>query len=89
MHQNMKDCTSTLLQTDRFQATALYDSLLHNRCTYCGVSIQIRDYLRGYTAESLLRLKNKSKFDVHESVHRDIITNTISEMQLYRLIYYS
>jgi hypothetical protein len=27
-------------------------------------------------------------FDVHESVHRDIIMNTINEMQLYRLIYY-
>jgi hypothetical protein len=28
-------------------------------------------------------------FDVHESVHRDIIMNTTNEMQLYRLIYYS
>jgi len=29
------------------------------------------------------------KHDVQESVHRDIITNTTKEMQLYRLIYYS
>jgi len=29
------------------------------------------------------------KLDVHESVHRDIITNRTNEMQLYRLIYHS
>jgi len=29
------------------------------------------------------------QFDVHESVHRDIIMNTTNQMQLYRLIYYS
>ena len=28
-------------------------------------------------------------FDVHESVHRNIITKTINKMQLYRLPYYS
>jgi hypothetical protein len=27
-------------------------------------------------------------FDVHESVHRDIIMNTTNKMQLYRLIHY-
>ena len=37
----------TLLQTDRLQATAFYDSLLHNRHTYCGVPIRITNYLRG------------------------------------------
>ena len=30
-----------------------------------------------------------SKPDVHESVHRDIITKTTNKMQLCRLIYYS
>jgi hypothetical protein len=29
------------------------------------------------------------RFDVHESVHRDIIVKITNEMQLYRLIYYS
>jgi len=28
-------------------------------------------------------------FDVHESVHRDIIMKVTNKMQLYRLIYYS
>jgi len=28
-------------------------------------------------------------FDVHESVHRDMITKVTNNMQLYRLIYYS
>ena len=28
-------------------------------------------------------------FDVHESVHRDTITKSTNEMQLYRSIYYS
>jgi hypothetical protein len=31
---------------------------------------------------------DNGKFDVHESVHRDIITNTTNEMQIYRLIYF-
>jgi len=43
----------TVLQTDRLQATAFYHSLLHNRYTYCGVSIRRRNYLRDYTAQSL------------------------------------
>jgi hypothetical protein len=33
--------------------------------------------------------KTDIKLDVHESVHRDIITKTTNEMQLCRLIYYS
>jgi hypothetical protein len=28
-------------------------------------------------------------FDVHESVHRDMIMKITKKMQLYRLIYYS
>jgi len=28
-------------------------------------------------------------FDVHESVHRNIIMKATNKMQLYRLIYYS
>ena len=41
--------------------------------------------------ESSKRVHSKTQieFDVHESVHRDIIMKITNKMQLYRLIYYS
>ena len=35
------------------------------------------------------RCQTAVRFDVHESVHRDIIVKITNKMQLYRLIYYS
>jgi len=36
-----------------------------------------------------VEFKNMQSFDVHESVHHDIITKATNKVQLYRLIYYS
>jgi hypothetical protein len=34
-------------------------------------------------------LKPAIKLDLHDSVHRDIITKATNKLQLYKLIYYS
>jgi len=48
-----------------------------------------RCYFRELDVYELYHDARIRELDVHESVHRDIITKEINKMQLYRLIYYS
>jgi len=63
-------------------------------CVRSNKHISVRNEMwRTATCSEVLieRIVNTIAFelDVHESVHRDIITKTTNQMQLYRLIYYS
>ena len=53
---------------------------------------QNADFADASTSSASYHLREKKrecKFDVRESVHRDIIVKVTNKMQLYRLIYYS
>ena len=57
---------------------------------YRGYSLKFSTLQGGHKTHKInICQRHTCKFDVHESVHRDVIVKVTNKMQLYGLIYYS